>query len=233
MSASVNAKLCFKGILYALLGIVVAALGIVAVGFFGDYFELHPLYTTISLSTSLGIDVYGAVIPIITALVSVVLFVRSTRAPVKKLVIVLVASLVLAFFLFHQTDEGLVGLPLLLALVVSAVAAAVNVFPKPFIGLRKTSIVSLMLVLACVPLSLFFVDLIYSPYFDSSVIGGGGLSDGLLLSMLYVPSSVIVVFSVLAYVSQLVWLVRKNRVASQMRSPTINPGISETQNSQA
>jgi hypothetical protein len=227
MSASVNAKLCFKGILYALLGIVVAALGIVAVGFFGDYFELHPLYATISLSNSLGIDVYGAVIPIIIALVSVVLFVRSTRAPIKKLAIALVASLFLAFFLCRQTDEGLAGLPLLLALVVSAVAAALNVFPKPFVNLRKNFIASLSLTLSCVPLSLFFTDLIYSPYFDSSVIGGGGLSDGLLLSTLYVPSSVTIVFSVLAYVSQMVWLVRKNQVTSKMGSPT-NPIISET-----
>lgn len=227
MSVSVNAKLCFKGILFALLGIVVAALGIVAVGFFGDYFELHPIYTTLSLSSSIGIDVFGAVVPIITALVLVALFIRSSRTGVKKFAIAFVLSFVLAFFLCHPTDEGLSGLPLLFTLLSSLVATVVNVYPKPFVELRKNFVSSLALTLVCVPLSLFFVDLLYSPYFDNSVIGGSGLSDGLLLSTLYTPFSVIVVFSALAYVSQLVWLVRKNQHA-KMGSSTVAV-ISETQ----
>jgi hypothetical protein len=226
MSASVNAKLCFKGILFALLGIVVAALGIVTVGFFGEYFELHPAYATMPLSSSLGIDVYGAIIPIITALVSAALFIRSPRAPVKKLAVTFVFSFVLAFLLCHRTDQGLSGAPLLFALLVSLSVAAVTFFPKPFVDLRKNFISSLMLTLTCVPLSLFFVDLLYSPYFDSSVIGGSGLSDGLLLSTLYTPFSVIVVFSTLAYVSQLVWLVRKNQ-CTKIGSSTVVV-ISET-----
>jgi hypothetical protein len=211
MSASVNAKLCFKGILFALLGIVVAAIGIVAVGFFGDYFELHPLYATIALYDSLGIDVFGAIIPVIAALVSASLFIRSTRASGKRFAIAFVLSFVLAFFLCHPTDEGLSGAPLLFALLASLVATAVNVYPKPFADLRRKLAVSSMLTLACVPLSLFSVDLLYSPYFESSVIGGSGLSDGLLLSTLYSPFSVIVVFSALTYVSQLVWIIRKNQ----------------------
>ena len=227
MSVSVNAKLCFKGIVYALLGIVVAALGIAAVGFFGDYFELHPIYTTLSLSSSIGIDVFGAVVPTITALVSVAIFIRSSGAGVKKFAIAFALSFVLAFFLCHPTDEGLSGAPLLFALLSSLVATAVNVYPKPSANLRRKLVVSSMLTLACVPLSLLLVDLLYSPYYDGSVIGGSGLSDGLLLSTLYTPFSVIVVFSALAYVSQLVWLVRKNQRA-KMGSSTVAV-ISETQ----
>ena len=215
MSASVNAKLTFKGILFALLGIVVAALGIAAVGFFGDYFELHPLYATIAISGSLGIDVYGTVVPIITAIVSAALFMRSSRAGVKKSAIAFVVSFVLAFFLCHPTDEGLSGVPLLFALLASLVAAAVNVYPKPFANLRRKLVVSSMLTLACVPLSLLLVDLLYSPYYDGSVIGGSGLSDGLLLSTLYTPFSVIVVFSALGYLSQIVWIIRKNQRAKK------------------
>lgn len=211
MSASVNAKLCFTGILFALLGIIVATLGIVAVGFFGDYFKLNPLQAIIPLSDSLGIDVYGAVIPIISAVASVAIFLRSTKAPIKKLVIALMLSFVLAFFLCHPTDEGLSGTPLLFALIASSIVAAVNVYPKPFVNLRKNFVSSLMLTLTSVPLSLFLVDLVYLSYFDSSIIGGSGLSDGLLLSTLYAPFSVIVVFSALVYVSQIICLVRKNQ----------------------
>ena len=227
MSDSVNAKLTFKSIIYALLGIAVASLGIAAVGFFGDYFELHPIYSIMTLSNSLGIDIFGAVIPIITALISAVLFTRSTRAPIKKFAVTLMLSFVLALLLCHRTDEGLSGTPLLFAILSSSVAAAANIIPKPFIDLKKNFVSYLMLTLACVPSSLFFVDLLYLPYFDSSVIGGSGLSDGLLLSTLYAPFSVIVVFSALAYVSQILWLVRKNQRAK--KDPSIAPVIYETQ----
>jgi hypothetical protein len=170
---------------------------------------LHPLYGTVALSGSIGIDLYGAIVPIIIAIISAAIFFRNTRAPAKKFAVSFLLSLVLAFLLCHPTDEGLSGVPLLFALLASSVVAAVNVYPKPFGELKRNFSSSLLLTLICVPLSLLFVDIVYSTFFDSSIIGGGGLSDGFLLSTLYTPFSVIVVFSALAYLSQIIQLVRK------------------------
>lgn len=233
MSANVNVKLYFKGVTYALLGVVVAVLGVIAVGVFMDYFEVNPFNVMVKLSTSLGIDVFGAVIPIVVGLIAAALFIKF-KFPIKKLAIAIVSSVLLAFLICQVTADGVVGYSLLFAIVASAVVAAVNVFPKPFVDLKKNFVASLMLTLVCVPLSLTMVDLFYSSYFANAVIGGKGLSDGVLISTLYVPISVTGVFSVLMYVSQTTWLVGRYLTVSTIRPrERMNTVVSEVQNSQA
>ncbi len=85
---------------------------------------------------------------------------------------------------------------------------------------EKVFVSSLMLALACVPVSLLLVDLAYLPYFSGVVIGGNGLADGLMLSTLYAPFAVTVVFAGLAYVSQTVTLVQKYH-ATKLRPPAL------------
>jgi hypothetical protein len=208
MPVSPNAKLYFKGVAVALIGVIVAVLGITAVGFLGDYSAVHPLRSTVMLSGSLGIDVLGAVVPLIVGLVAAALFVKSVSAPIKKLSLALFASVFLAFLLYHLTADGIAGSPLLFALVASAVAGSVTVFPKPFVDLRKNFVASLLLSLGCVPLAIFAVDVFYSRYFTCAAIGGSGLSDGMLLSTLYAPLCVAAFFSVLTYFSKTILLVR-------------------------
>ncbi len=228
MSVSVNAKLIFKGILYALLGVVVAALGIGGIGFFGDYFAAHPLIAAIPLSPTLGIDVYGAIAPIILAVVSLALFAKVTKGSVKRFAAAFSVTLVLAYSLCHLTENGLAGYPLLFSIIASMVGAAVNVFPRPFADLKKNAVSTILLTLVCVPFSLIAVDSLYSPYFESSVIGGSGLSDGLLLSTLYAPLSVIGVFSVLAYMSQMALLLgRHSGISTVHVSPKVKPSGSQ------
>lgn len=222
MPVSAKVKLYVKGIIHAFLGIIIAALGIAFIGFFGDYFEVNPLYATIGLSDSLGIDVFGALIPISIGILCTVLFFRSTRFPIKKFAIALAFSVALGFIFCRVTDDGVAGYPFLFTLVVSTIIAVVNVVPSPFVDLRKKFVASLMLTLACVPFSLFAVDLFYSSYFSGVVIGGNGLSDGLLISILYAPFNTIIVFSVLTYVAQTILLVKKDQFTSTIKSPTGN-----------
>ena len=220
MPVSLDVKLYCKGILVALLGILVAAWGISAVGIFRDNFEVNPCYSPILLTESLGIDLLGAVVPLVAALVFMAVFIKSTRYPLKKAAIAFSASIIVAFLLCRQTPDGISGYPLPFALSVGIVAAVVNVYPKPFCGLRKSLVSSLMLALACVPVSLLLVDLVYLPYFSGVVIGGNGLADGLMLSTLYAPFTVAVVFSAIAYASQTVTLVQKYH-ATKLRPPTL------------
>ncbi len=206
-----EAVLRFKSVAVALLGIVAAAVGIWLVGSFGDYFEVEPFFTTVMLTGALGIDVLGAIFPVVVGLTALVVFLKTTKTPTKKLAIAFFVSTVLAFLLGHVTIDGLAGYPLLFALGSSLTAAAVNVYPKPFVGLKKNFGATILLTLACVPLSLFIVDLVYSPSFYGAVIGGAGLTDGLLLSTLYAPLAVTSVFCALSYASQMFCLIDKSR----------------------
>jgi hypothetical protein len=198
----------FKKIAPPLLTVAAAAVGIWAVGLFGDYFEAFPIYAPVMVTHSVGIDILGALAPIIVALVALAVFFKTAKAPVKKFAIAFATSTALAFLFSHVTPDGLASLPLLFALGSSVAATAINVYPKPFSRLQKKLTATVMLTLACAPLSMFVADLAYSPYFTSAVIGGNGLTDGLLLSTLYAPLTVTMIFSALAYSAHMVLLVK-------------------------
>ena len=127
------------------------------------------------------------------------------------------------------------GYPLLFALITSAVAAALNVFHKPFFELRKNLLASLLLAVVCVPLSLVAVDLFYASSFANAVIGGNGLSDGIIVSTLYAPLGCAAVFSALTYLSQMALLIRKFNVAALTTKPQAGSSFefSELPNSQS
>lgn len=209
----------FKGVVVALLGILAAALGIWVVGLFGDYFEANPFYAPLLLTNALGVDMLGAVAPVVAAFVALLVLLKTGKASLKRFAAAFFVSVALAFLLCHITPEGLAGYPFLFALGSSLAAASVNVYPKPFVDLQKNFASTTALALACVPLSLFITDLAYLPYFSSAVIGGAGLTDGLLLSTLYAPLTVAGVFFALTYTSQMILLVEATRSAGKMRLP--------------
>jgi hypothetical protein len=219
MPADPKVVLHFRGISVALLCLVAAAVGIYSVGLFGDLFEANPIYTSLSLTSTLGIDVLGAIAPLVAASAALAIFLKTAKSPLKKLLAAFSASMVLAFLLCHISPDGVASYPLLFALSSSIAAAAVNVYPKPFSHLRNNLAATFALTLVCVPLSMLIVDFAYSPYFANAVVGGNGLTDGLLLSTLYAPFTVTVVFSALSYTSQMLKFVEKSRVSKKMNTP--------------
>jgi hypothetical protein len=206
-----------RAVAVALFGVVAAAFGILAVGAFGDYFRAYPVYAPLMLTKSLGIDVLGALVPLIAVVVSAAVFIKIAKLPVKKLAVAFSISALLAFVLCHQTADGVAGYPLLYAFLASTVCAGVNLYPKPNSGLKTNIAASLALTLFCVPLSLFAVDLAYAPSFYGAVIGGNGLTDGLLISTLYAPLAVAIVFSAITYVSVTFNLVKMSQTASKVK----------------
>ncbi len=213
----------------ALLGVVVATLGILAVGAFGDYYAAYPAYAPIMLTKTLGVDIYGALAPLVLVPLFAALFLKYVKSPFRKLALAFLVSTLLAFTICRQTADGVAGYPLLYAFLVSVVAAGVNLYPRPSRGLGANMFASLALTMFCVPLSLFAVDLAYSPYYVGAVIGGNGLTDGLLISTLYAPLSVAIVFSAVTYVNVTFNLVKMNQVANsvkqlkKLRPATSNP----------
>lgn len=208
-----------KAVAVALFGVVAATLGILAVGVFGDYYEAYPVHTTIMLTRTLGIDVLGAIIPLVIVVLSALAFFKLSKSPLKKLALAFPLSALLAFTICHQTADGVAGSPLLYAFLASIVAAGVTLYSKPRNGLKASLTASLALALFCVPLSIFTVDLAYSPFFSAAVIGGAGLTDGILLATLYAPLSVAIVFSAITYVSVTYNLVKMNQTAANIKTP--------------
>ncbi len=215
MPNEVNVKLYFQRILPALLGIAAAAVGIYSVGALGDHFARNPFFAPIEVASSVGIDWFGAIVPLAISFVSVVLFLGYFNFSAKKLVLAIVLSVLLAFPLSHLTERGVMSSPLLFAFVSGTVAFAMNVLPKPFVETKKKYVATLLLAVCCVPVALFAVDLFYLPRFDVAVIGGNGLSDGVLLSTLYAPLSVTLLFSIVVYVSRTVLLFDTNILHSK------------------
>jgi hypothetical protein len=148
---------------------------------------------------------------------SAVVFTKLAKSPVKKLAVALAISALLAFVLCHQTTDGVAGYPLLYAFLVSMVSAGVNLYPKSASGFRANIAASLALTVFCIPFSLFAVDLAYSPNYYGAVIGGNGLTDGLLMSTLYAPMAVAIVFSAITYVSVTFNLVKMSQTASNIK----------------
>jgi hypothetical protein len=215
--------------MYTLLGVIAAALGVLAVGNYGDYFKTNPVRATVVLSSSLGIDVFGALFPLIVAIGSLILFLLSAKTSAVKFAASLVASTAFAFVLFHPTANGVAGSTLFFSLIASIITTTINIFPKPFGNLRSCLVASLTLTLACVPFSIFIVDVYYSSYYAVAVIGGIGLSDGILMSTLYTPLSITAVFSALSYITQTVWLINKSRTETNVK-PKLKPVFSRQQN---
>lgn len=221
MPISPEVQTYIRAVAVALFGVVAAALGILAVGAFGDYFKAYPVYAPLMLTKSLGVDILGALIPLAVVLLSAAAFTKLAKSPVKKLAAAFSISALLAFALCHQTADGVAGYPLLYAFLASIVSAGVNLYPKPNSGFRANLAASLALTLFCVPLSLLAVDLAYSPNYYGAVIGGNGLTDGLLMSTLYTPLSVTIVYSAITYVSVTFNLVKMSQTASKVKSPKV------------
>jgi hypothetical protein len=208
-----------KSVSVALFAVVTATLGVLAVGVFGDYFETYPVHTTIMLTQLFGIDVLGALIPLAIACLSAVVFSKLTKSPLRKLAVAFPLSVLLAFVLCHQTADGVAGLPLLYAFLASVIAAGVTLNTKPRNGLKASITIMLALTMFCVPLSIFTVDLAYAPSFSAAVIGGAGLTDGILLATLYAPLTLAIVYSALTYISVTFNLVKINQAAEKLKSP--------------
>jgi hypothetical protein len=64
MPANSNITAYFKCIVQALAGVILAVLGFVVVGLFGDFFKANPVVWHVAVSENLGIDLFGAVLPI-------------------------------------------------------------------------------------------------------------------------------------------------------------------------
>ena len=170
----------------ALAILVFAAVGLYLAGLYWDYAIAHNSMFSFRVADNVGVDLYGAIIPLVAGACSAALFVffkfSSTRFAVC-----FVVSLAFAFFIFQVTKEGLMGRPLVFALLSGLATALIIFLSRPLAETKGKSLASLLASLSCAAFSLLLLDLVYTPFFYGSTIGGYGLTDGVLISTMYAP----------------------------------------------
>lgn len=186
--------------LFALIfAMVFLFLGIYAILLYGNYFNDHKITYPIDFGLKFKVDLYGAVLPFFIALITLTLFLRQKIFPrlISLFCYLAVFLLTLAIAISGSTPEaiGLMTNPLLLSTLVSIVVISLFCL---FSALQRKPVWSLnsykvCLLVACSAtiFSMLIVDLIATtfalPYLANPIIGGNGLSDGVLLLGMYTP----------------------------------------------
>ncbi len=180
--------------------VIVSFLGILAITFFYmPYFNLVKVQNPILVTPNLGIDLYGLVLPLLIVLSCSVIYLRR---PLSKItfVIVFFCCLLVAIKTSQVSDKGLMLNPVLFSfiasLIITFVSAAISLARKKTLELNKIFVSSLLLGLICIPLAIIFTDLYSLQFFSDAIIGGSGLADAILLSVLFAPLTITFVFSI-------------------------------------
>jgi hypothetical protein len=171
----------------SLLGLVLLAL------FYTPFFGRNLVLWHVYVMPGRGFDVLGFVLPLIILLTCTVFYFKKA---LPKLIYFLgfTSSFFIAFFSSAiANNRGLMNNP---ALTPFSVALR----KKSIWQLKENYIASLLLGLSCIPLGLIALDFYALPLFYKGVIGGNGLSDGVLLSALYTPLTVTFLFSIFSII---------------------------------
>lgn len=195
--------------------IVFSVAGIYALTVYSTFFDKNKVQLPIPITANVSVDLIGAVLPLIISLASVLYYFKNGYEP-APLIIAFLLSLSTALLLGGIASGGLLLNPAVLAYIVSAITVLV-LSPlsmnkrKLALSGRQSFYTSLFAVLSCVPLSLIIVDLISLQFFSNPTIGGNGLADGVLLSAMYSPLVVILMFATLSMVLFCVTLIRRRK----------------------
>jgi hypothetical protein len=158
------------------------------------FFNIHKFLTPISVPANFKIDFFGAIFPLFVGLACVAVYLRYGFLKINYFVCFLF-SLAIAFLISQVTAEGLMSSPGIFSIWVSIVVVFLATFfrklkKKSIWEFKESYIASLLVASSCAPLSKIIVDLYYVGIFSNAVIGGNGLADGVLLSIMYSPLAV-------------------------------------------
>jgi hypothetical protein len=197
----------------------VAFLGMFLIGVYMKFFDTHKILNSIAINSSVSIDVFGAIIPIILAIALVVLYFSLGFSRVVYPLSFLF-SLVIALLMAEITAVGLMSSPGVFAIYVSMVTVLLVTFftklqKKPVLQFKNRLIASILIASSCCPLSKIVVDFIVFSSFNNPTIGGNGLADGVLLSLMFSPFAVLVTIMILQILLEAISLIRGRKQISK------------------
>ena len=171
---------------FGIIILVLATIGFYAIGLYWDYVSVHNALLNFKITSKVSVDFYGGIIPFIVGSVATSIY-FSCKFSAKKLLVVFIILLIFGFAIFHITEEGLAGYPIVFALLSGLASSLLMFSTKPFLETKRKMAASTLTSLSCAPLSIIAIDIVFIPLFDNATVGGNGLSDGVLISMLYSP----------------------------------------------
>jgi hypothetical protein len=188
-----------SGLLVPLIIFIVTLVGVYLISVCSTYFDEHKFLVPFGV-LGLKVDVFGAAIPALIGLCFLALYFRR-KSPVFPFVVCFLFSVATGFFLGQPTNVGLMSNPVTFSFIISSISVFIVLLfsalkEKQDWKIRKKYFwPSVFLAIACAPLAKIIVDLFYLPIFTNAVIGGNGLADGVLLSIIYAPLTTIMAFS--------------------------------------
>lgn len=180
-------------------------LNIVGFGLFYLFQEFiltaYNLQWKLTVSPRVQFDLYGAVIPGVISVLTVLYLFRSQIFSVPHFIYCFLLSSCFAILIFRRQGNAIVGPYFLLVLSVSFLSV-ITVFSgglPTMIGLqqlekfqfsKRSYVTSLLMTVGLAPLSALTVDLTYALFVPSIYIGARGLRDGIMLILLSTPLGV-------------------------------------------
>ncbi len=195
-------KSVFLKLLPVLVVFCLTALCIYFLTIYMAYFSKHGFFVPVTITQRVKIDAIGALIPIIVGLISLDLEFVYFRFSVKVFLVYFIVSVFVAFGIFQYTSKGVVGSPVLFALIDSLLLIFLIFKVGIKFGGRKKLVICLLLNLSAVPFSLCVVDLYFLSRYSSAIIGGGGAIDSIILSTTWT--------ALLTTLIILVWIIFEN-----------------------
>lgn len=212
-----------KFILLLILSIAAMAL---IIGVYTPYFNSNKVLNPVFIMSSFGIDLVGAILPLVIALICSVIYFKRQLPKLPKLtyLLCLYVSFLIAFFISRRVSDGLRIDPATLSITMSAIIVAVltpfylKANGKSFWQFDESYSASLLLSVSCLPLSVIFLDLSYFSVFVNPIIGGNGLADAVLLSAMYSPITITFAFSIYALLLPISSLTKTSIMANKKKN---------------
>ena len=176
-----------------------------AIVLYASYFDANKVQWQFSFS-NFNLDILGAVVPLFIGLGFAVIYFARKGSKLLFFVCFLL-SIVVAFFTGQPVSNGLIGNPAEFSYYISMITIfLVFLFSflkdKTWKPNKKFYVSSLLVALSCSPLSLIVADLFYVPLYLNPTIGGNGLADEVLLSIMYAPLTVTFICAFILFIIQ-------------------------------
>lgn len=206
-------KASFRKFVMPLSILVLTLIGTYLVSLYSTFFAAHKFLAPMPLIMNIKIDILGGILPLFIGLTCAALyFWQGGSRMIYSLC--LLFSLAIVFAVSGVTAGGLMINP---PVVLFGVSIVVVFFVRSFVWMKRKSVWKfkesylspLLVASSCIPFSLILVDLSYSPFFNNAIVGGNGLADGVLLSTIYSPFTVVLITLIFSFILQ---------VQSQMRT---------------
>jgi len=156
----------------------------------------------IDITSKIQIDFYGALLPTIVSLLIIFVLVYFRKLALKQYFRYFLLSVALALVFFRPSDTAIAGYYILFVISTSFICVFITFYNGKLRELAKfcnwgklnftigNFVNALLITGSYAPLSVLIVDLLYAPFADSMYIGAMGLTDGVILSMLFTPLTV-------------------------------------------